>query len=172
MSASSRSLPVVAPAAGGLRDPCGVTLVELIIAIVVISIALTGTLVAMNRTARQSGDPMVLRQAVGVAEAYLEEILLKPYDDPDGGVCPAAEGGGRAVYDNVCDYNLLDDFGAKDQTGTAITGLGSYRVRVAVGTTATLGSLVGPTDDLLRVDVRVTHSNAVDLTLSGYRTHY
>ena len=45
-------------------------------------------------------------------------------------------------------------------------------MRVAVGTTATLGSIVGPGDDLLRVDVRVTHPNGVDFTLSGYRTNY
>ena len=81
-------------------------------------------------------------------------------------------GWGRTVWDNVCDYNLLDDSGAEDQTATAITGLEPYRVRVAVGTTATLGSIVGPGDDLLRVDVRVTHPNGVDITLSGYRTNY
>ena len=68
----------------------GVTLIELIITIVVISIALTGTLVVISRTVGGSADPMIVRQAVGVAEAYLEEILLKPYYDPvlGAGVTP------------------------------------------------------------------------------------
>ena len=32
----------------------------------------------------RSADAMVLSQAVAIAEAYLEEITLKPFADPDG----------------------------------------------------------------------------------------
>ena len=152
----------------------GVTLIELTISIAVIGIALAGTLALVQRAALASADPLVQRQASAIAEAYLEEILLRPYYDPDlgagGGACPAPEAS-RPLYDNVCDYAGLDDSGARDQTGTAVTGLGPYRVRVSVDTGATLGSLSGSAS-VLRVDVRVSHGLPVDFTLSGYRTNY
>lgn len=158
-----------------VTDQRGVTLVELVISIVVISIALAGTLAVMRRTTASSADPMIVRQAVGVAEAYLEEILLKPYYDPvagaGGGVCPAPDPNGRPEYNNVCDYDGLDDSGARDQDDNPVTGLGRYRVRVSVDDTATLGSLSGPAD-VVRADVRVTHDAQVDFTLSGYRANY
>ena len=56
------------------------------------------------------------------AEAYLEEILLRDYLDPDtSSVCPAPEAT-RDLYDNVCDYALLDDAGARSQDGTPVAG--------------------------------------------------
>lgn len=159
------------PAASARRSS-GLTLIELVISVVVISIALTGTLLAVNATTVRSADPMLQHQGSAVAEAYLEEILLKAYFDPDppGGVCPAPEAA-RALWDNVCDYAGLDDAGARAQGGAAVAGLGDYRVRVTVDPAATLNTLVGSAD-VLRVDVRVTHPTGVDLTLSGYRTRY
>jgi len=162
-------------ARGLIRDQSGVTLIELIITITVIAIALTGTLVVIQRTIASSADPMIVRQAVGVAEAYLEEILLKSYYDPVGGagagVCPAPDPNGRPEYNNVCDYNGLDDNGARDQDDNPVSDLTRYRVRVTVDPNATLGSLSGP-GDVIRADVRVTHPNDVDFTLSGYRANY
>jgi len=152
----------------------GVTLVELVVSLVVMAIALAGTLQVMDATAGASADPMVLQQASAIADSHLEEILLRPFYDPDtgagGGGCPAPEAS-RALYDNVCDYHGLDDSGARDQTGAAVAGLAAYRVRVNVDSAASLGSLSGPAD-VLRVDVRVTHTDVVDLSVSGYRTRY
>ena len=121
-----------------------------------------------------SGVPVAANQAIAVADAYLEEILLRAFYDPDlgagGGACPAPEGS-RSVFDNVCDYDGLDDSGARDQDGNAIAGLGAYRVRVAIDTTSTLNTLSGSTE-VLRADVRVTHPNEIDLILSGYRARF
>ena len=154
--------------------PAGVTLVELIVAIVIIGVALSGTLLVMRQTIRASADPMVLHQAIAVAEAYLEEIALKPFYDPDlgagGGTCPAAEAT-RNLYDNVCDYNGLNDVGAEDQDGTAIAGLERYTVDVTVDTTSTLNALTGSTV-VVRIDVQVTHPNMEDFMLSAYRANY
>lgn len=150
----------------------GLTLIELVISIVVIGVAVTGTLLAVSITAAHSADPMIEHQASAVADAYLEEILAKPFFDPDTGtVCPGPEAS-RALYDNTCDYHLLDDVGARNQQGTPVAGLEAYRVRVSVDTGATLNGL-GGVPQVLRADVRVTRaSRGVDLTLSGYRTSY
>lgn len=152
----------------------GATLVEMVISIAIIAIVVSGTLLLVQKVAVHSADPMVERQALAIAQAYLEEILLRPYWDPTlgsaGGACPTAPGS-RALYDNVCDYRGLDEAGARDQTGAAVTGLAAYRVRVAVDTAATLGDLSGA-GDVLRVDVRVTHPASVDLVLSGFKARY
>lgn len=165
-----------------IRSQRGVTLIELVISIVVISVAMAGVLLVMNQTTRHSADPMIEHQAVAVAEAYLEEALLKSFADPSlppnpdaGRVCPGPEGA-RSQYDNVCDYNGLDDNGARDQLGNAVAGLGGYRVRVGVDCASALHDIPGNANcdatNVVRVNVRVTHSSMVDLTVSGYRTRY
>jgi len=146
------------------RDSRGVTLVELVIAIVVLTIALGGVLGVMHRITAHSADPMIQAQAEAIAEAYLEEILAKPYTDPDGGGVE----GNRGLYDDVADYNGLADNGAHDQFGAAIAGLGAYNVNVVVANT-TIGS---PAVAALQVTVTVNHSTGVSVALVGYRTSY
>lgn len=148
----------------------GFTLVELIISIVVISIALSGTLIATNIASKYSSDPMVSRQAVSIAQSYLDEILTKKF--PTTLPCPAPPGGGRSVYKNVCDYQGLVDVGPKDQTGTAVSGLEAYTVTVAIDdTAAVLGTLTTGTQ-VVRVDVTVTRTAMPSVKVSGYRTSY
>jgi MSHA pilin protein MshD len=158
----------------GLRAQSGVTLIELVVSLTVIGIALAGTFSVMTTTTRWSVDPMLRYQANAIAEAYLEEILLRSFWDPDlgpgGGSCPGPEAT-RDLFDNVCDYNGLDDLGARDQTGAAVAGLGRYRVRVSVDPASSLGGLSGA-NVVLRADVRLTHPDGIDFTLSGYRTEY
>ena len=52
---------------------------------------------------------MVMSQAVAIAEAYLEEISLKSFADPDGVDGEAA----RVAFDDVNDYDGLVDDGAR-----------------------------------------------------------
>lgn len=147
----------------------GLTLVELIVSIVVIAISVSGILLLMNQNTRSSADPAIQRQALAIAESYMEEILLQRYLDPDTStVCPAAESS-RILFDNVCDYHGLSDSGAKDQTGASLSGLDSYTIQVAVDQAATLGTLSGSAQ-LLRVDVSVTPPFGQVITLSGYRS--
>jgi MSHA pilin protein MshD len=142
----------------------GVTLIELVISIVVVAIAASAVLGVLSRTAGHSADAMIVAQAVAIAESYLEEITLKPFDDPDG-----ADGeGNRADFDDLDDYHGLVDAGARDQFGNPIAGLDGYTVSVAVvGSGALTG--VGAAN-AARVDVTVSHAPLVNLSLSGYRT--
>ena len=145
------------------------SLVEIVVAMVIIAISLTGTLMLVDTTTRRSADPMLERKATSIAESYLEEALQKNYLDPtDGTLCPTPEGA-RALFDNVCDFNGLDDAGARDQSGNAITGLDGYRVQVSVDPAANLGTLFG-SSEVLRVDITVTDPTGRPLALSGYRT--
>lgn len=160
----------------------GFGLIELIVAVVIIGTGVVGIMSAMSFLSARSADPAIQEQALLIGEAYLEEILLKPFLDPSAGtanVCPAPEAGGRSAYDNVCDYNGLTNAGARDQFNNPVSGLETYTVSVTVtgDATVTLGpasSQINNTGVLrvLRVDVRVQGPGATDMTLTGYRTNY
>jgi len=153
---------------------CGVTLIELVITIVIVAISVTAVLGVLSMLATGSADAMIRNQAVAIASAYLEEITLKPYSDPDG---VAALEATRDLYDDVSDYNGLVDpsvlgggVGARDQFGNAIAGLDQYTVTVTVGA-GTLASIPGV--DVRRIDVNVQYPSAhVNVTISGYRTNF
>lgn len=143
----------------------GFTLIELVISIVVVSIALGGVLLAINYTVTHSADPMLQHQAVAIAESYLEEILLKPFADPDG-----VDGeSSRALFDDVDDYHGLLDSGVRDQTGNSIPGLDNYTVGVTVVGTNLNGIAIANSK---KITVTVSHPVGFNMSLSGYRTNY
>ncbi|MFL6655036.1 MAG: prepilin-type N-terminal cleavage/methylation domain-containing protein [Sulfurifustis sp.] len=165
----------------------GATLVELVISIVVIAVGLAGVLTVIDHVTRSSGDPMVEQQAIAVAESYLEEILLKAYDEtaatgnPEGAPGPDAGETNRTLYNDVNDFDALANNGciattpacpalgscACDQNGNPISSLRGYSVAVQVDTTATLNAVPAS-----RVQVTVTAPGGVAVTLGGYRTNY
>lgn len=142
----------------------GMTLIEVVISIVVIAVAVSAVLGVLSRSVESSADPLVISQAVSIAEAYTEEITLKPFVDPDGIDGEAL----RADFDDVDDYDGLLDSGPVDQFGNAIGGLNGYTVSVAVTPSAALPNIAPA--DALRIDVRVQFPPYVDYTLSSYRT--
>ena len=147
----------------------GFSLIEIVVAIVVVSISLAGTMLVVDTTTRTSAHPMLERQAIAIGEAYLEEILQKSYLDPDDGtVCPSPEAS-RDLFDNLCDYDGFSQMGARDQFGGAITGLENYRIQIEVDGSATLGSFSGA-NQVLRVDATITDPLGRAVRLTGYRT--
>lgn len=141
----------------------GATLVELIVAIVVIAAAVFGVIALTSATATRSADTMVQVQAVVIGESYLHEILQKPFG-ADCGPCT------RLQMDKVADYNGLLDVGVHDATNAPAANLGNYNVRVTVANSA-LGA--GPAVPLAQselVTVTVTAPNGRSIALSGYRT--
>lgn len=144
----------------------GVTIVELLLSIVIVATAASAVLGVLSMTSDHSADPMIRHQAASIAEAYLEEILLKSFDDPDGVDGEAL----RADFDDVDDYDGLADAGARDQFGNPIANLGDYFVSVAVSPSAALPS--APAADVLRIDISVAWQSGIDFTISGYRTRF
>ncbi len=56
----------------------GITLVELIVFIVIVSIAAAGVLLVMNNISGSSSDPLLHKQSLAIAESLLEEIEAMP----------------------------------------------------------------------------------------------
>jgi MSHA pilin protein MshD len=140
------------------------TLIEVVISIVVIAIAVGAVLGVLSQNVQRSADAMVVAQGVAVATAYVEEIMLKPFSDPDGTDTETA----RADFDDVDDYDGLVDIGAVDQFGFPLASLANYTVSVAVTPSSALTGV--PMADALRIDVRVQLAPYIDYTLTGYRT--
>ncbi|GJM05772.1 MAG: hypothetical protein DHS20C09_17680 [marine bacterium B5-7] len=114
----------------------GFSLIELVIAIVILSVGVTGFITLAFNTTKNSVDPQIRVQGNAIARAYLEEIMLnsfcEPDFDPDGdpatgcatecvvsacntaapNACAGANstGGaevGRTTFDDVCDYTAV-----------------------------------------------------------------
>ncbi|MFC0253521.1 type IV pilus modification PilV family protein [Massilia consociata] len=146
------------------RRMAGVTLVELVIAIVILSVALAGLVAAFARATRASTDPVVTRQMVAIAESMMEEVLLKPY-------APAAGGSTRTDYNDIWDFNAYPaDSPVTDIGGGGFNGLERYTVTVTVEALAAGGVTgIAAAGDAARIRVTVRHG-AGSFTLTGWRT--
>jgi len=138
----------------------GTTLVELILSMVIISIALVGILSVINLTVSHSADPVVEYQALAIAESYLEEISLQAYS--------GTASTGRSNFDDVDDYNGLSDAGVRDQQGNPVTGLSQYTVQVAVAAATALTGDV----NAKKITVTVSGPGVSGLSLVGYKAEY
>jgi len=137
----------------------GVTLIELVISMLIISVALVGILTVMQLTTRHSVDPLLQRQAVAIAEAYLEEITSQAYS--------GSSSAGRANFDDVDDYNGLSDNGVHDQNGNLVSGLSHYTVSVSVSAATLADSLPAK-----QITVSVSSSARSDVSLVAYKVQY
>lgn len=142
----------------------GFTLIELITTIVVLAVAATAIMSMFGTAIKTSANPMIQQQAISIAEAYMEEILLKSFSDPDG-----VGGETRATFDDVADYNGLTNVGARDQNDNPIASLGDYTVTVTV-TNAALNGIAS--SDSLRIRVSVDHTVLDPIVIDGFRTNY
>lgn len=153
----------------GLSCSSGFSLIEAIVALVVLAGAATGVLLIFANATATSADPQIRAQARALAEGYMDEILLQRYcEDPPG--CSAetggAEEGARQDYDDAWDYGAITgESPPRDQFGNALAGLGDYTVDVAVR--GTVGG--GPAE----ITVTVRHaSGRVDYDLYSERAQY
>jgi MSHA pilin protein MshD len=149
----------------------GFTLIEMVVAMVIIGVGLAGVLLTFNTVVKSSADPMIQKQMVAVAEELMEEILLKPH--AVAGTAPtnalAACGAAPAVrsgFDDVRDYHLYQTTGVCDVDGDAVAGLETYSVSVSVSSASWLGIA-----DSLRIEVTVTRAGE-SFRLTGWRTPY
>lgn len=153
----------------------GISLIELIIFIVIISVALTGILLVMNQVTAHSADPLVRKQAIAAAESLLEEIELQDFIDINDGVttvCPPASMVTAATRATA--YHIVDCYRGFSMTGiadlnNAAVGLANYNANVAI-TSEALGSVVA--GSAVRITVTVTDPQGNALAIDGYRTRY
>lgn len=154
-------IPLTASSAPRAR---GFTLVEAVLAMVILSIAALAMSQSLGFAFTHSSDGLWQARTVALAEAYLEEAAARRYDEatPPGGVppCSAATiactgigpdaGETRATFDDVDDYHGLSEAPPLDAQGNIRTPFASYRVDMSVRylttTEVTALNLDDPTD--------------------------
>lgn len=163
----------------------GMTLIELTISIVIVSVGLAGVLSAFMQVVRGSADALVTKQLYAIAESITDEIASQPYaaiNNPPAPTC------GRDTWNDLMDYHGYDTSTSTclaggpaapagaiyDTDGTAIPALAGYSVRVDIADTvlppAPQANGVGaPNARVITVTVR---RGAETISLISWRTNY
>ena len=173
-----------------LRRESGFTLIEVVLTITVLSVGVAGILSVMLQATRSSGDPMQRQQALNIAQAYMEEIISRPFYDPQlQPIAPPAapctqQEADRTDFDDICDYQNLTDANPIDLNGNPILDENGvalpYEVRVDVATAdlgPDLSTATPPSDQLaaasnqaMLITVTVTPPGSPAVVISSYRT--
>jgi len=146
----------------------GVTLIELVISIIIITISIGGITTLFFVTTKSSADPMIRAQQLAIAQSYMDEILMQPYLG-DGSTS------GRANYNEVDDYNAITAGSSiQDQFGNPITALSSnYTISVIVSScTNTLCGTELNTVAAKKIVISVAYSNLGSVSITAYKTDY
>ncbi|ASP37175.1 MSHA biogenesis protein MshD [Bacterioplanes sanyensis] len=155
----------------------GVTLVELVITIVIISIALVASIASFSVITGRSANAMVQSRALELGQLYLDEILARRFDegsDPTGippytGACRITDDGeSRGQFDDVDDFHNLNDDPPALIDLPADTDYNGYVVDVRVS----CDSGVGSNGDAKLITVTVTAPNGSQSRFSVYRGNF
>lgn len=117
------------------RDQRGITLIDLILVIVVVSLAIPPMVALLIQGTRQSTFGVTMTRANGLGSTLLEEIRSKRWDENGGAASTTLgpeTGETRATYDDVDDFNGLNDSPPQDSLGNPAAGSTGFRQQVTV----------------------------------------
>lgn len=155
-----------------VSSQAGLTLIELVVVIVVISIALLSLIRVFNQAASNSIDPVVQIRALECAQSKLDEILARKFDEstPSGGIpaCDSAEMNAVNCTGITADADL-DDVG--DYNGHVDNSLDNCQISVSV---VNAGSELGLSSNAQarRITVTVNSTGGGGAVLSAYRANF
>lgn len=166
------------------------TLIELIMFIVIVSVGIAGILSVLNITVARSSDPLVQKQAQALAEGLLEEIQtgyfaycdgadsqLKYADNTVGKLCNVSDSYGPET-DETRPYDTVIDYASAVNTATTLPPLfgeasvsapTGYSASVTIGPAALDDILLGSGDALL-IRVTVTGPGSTQAIAEGFKT--
>lgn len=84
------------------RCPSGITLLESLLAALVLAMAITAVTMPFTAGAQATAEDARMTLAVNLAQGLMEEILAKPFHDPDGTGLGETD---RPTWDDMGDYN-------------------------------------------------------------------
>lgn len=179
----------------------GLTIIELIMFIVVVSVGIAGILIVLNASVKGSADPMIRKNMLSIAEALLEEVQLMPFtycDPADANAATASSPAGCATlqesmgpesgqtrlntanqFNNVNDYDSIVSNAAnglnpvKDVASTATLPAGySAAIQIVAENLNDIVSTSTPAMmEALRIAVTVNYGSE-SVTLEGYRARH
>ncbi len=154
-------------------EQCGATLVEMVIAIVVIAVTLTALTASWSYSIQHSADVMWQARSAYIGQAYLEEILAQRFDEQPGSsgqcgagltACTAAADLGPEAGESRTGFDDVDDYHGLTEQAMALpaAALGQanpyagYTVQVTVAYANAAEDGFAGADMLKRITVRVT----------------
>jgi MSHA pilin protein MshD len=160
----------------------GVTLVELVISIIILSIAMVALMSAFSNSMLNSADPLWRNKTLKLAQLYLDEILAKNYDHntPVGGVpyvaAPSCTGLGPETGETRETFNDVDDYHGLTESADSLTTIidssyDSYQVSVEV---VCRGSDVNASANIhaKKITVTITPPSQVAIPFSVYKGNF
>lgn len=147
----------------------GVSLIELVVFIVVVSIGLGAVLSVFNQSVVRSVDPAVRVKALERAQALMDEILARKFDEntPTGGV-PACDSIMGSPCAGIVADSGYDDVG--DYHGYSDTSDSRFKVSAEVIVAGDHLGLTVSRARLIRITVAMPGAGA--LTLSAYKVNF
>lgn len=170
------------------QQQAGFTLIETIIVIVLVGAMMAGMTSLFMTNVGNSHRPFLRQRALAVANAFMDEIQHKRWNEatPIGGGCvntgascptgPAAtaigtDGDTRATYDDIDDYNGLNQTPPQNSAGANMPGYDGFTVNVSVVQPG--GSWNGiPAADVRLITVSVTSNSNETIAISSYRVNF
>jgi MSHA pilin protein MshD len=141
----------------------GVSLIELIVFIVVVSIALLALVGVYRNATINNADPLIRMRALEAAQSLLDEIIALKYDEstPTGGI-PACSTAGAPNCTNAPENNMNDVDDYHNFSDLPYPGAPGYQRNVQV-TTA---------NNIKRITVRVTTPTNETFLLTAERANF
>lgn len=151
------------------RAQTGVSLLELVVFIVVVSIGLSTLLMVFNQSVVRSSDPAVTIKALESAQALMDEILARKFDEntPTGGIPACDSNEGEPCLGIVSDGDF-DDVG--DYHNYSLNSDGNFQINVAV--TAAGADLGLPAARARLIRVTVAMPGEREMVLSAYKVNF
>lgn len=144
-----------------IRHHQGFTLVEVLLASAILSFVTLAIVQAVTAGQSRTLDSLKRARADALAEVLMEEILSKPYTDPDeaGAIGPEGDEAARSDFDNVDDYhNYLESAGALADHAGSVYPAGYQVFDRSVAVVAVTNSVADLGGDHTGVQVTVTVS--------------
>ncbi|MGX5172400.1 hypothetical protein ACUR5C_00065 [Aliikangiella sp. IMCC44653] len=163
----------------------GYSLIELIITITLTTLVMVLFYTVFSQSQARSVTPVMQIKAAQLAQAYLEEISLRRFDEnspagngqrcnsPGQPSCSAtlgSDGETRDQFDDIDDYNGLSDSPPRDALNNPRSGFNNYQTSVNVSYAG--GDFGLAAQDLKKIEISITTPTGQSFVFSDYRSNF
>lgn len=161
-----------------MKRRTGFTLAESLLAVTLLAVGVVAITMPFTAGAQNEQDDVRRTLGAALAQEMMEEILAKPFNDPDGPSAPGPETGesSRAAFDNIDDYHSYDEPAGSvtDAYGSALSEKGATGLsrHVSVVYVYVAGQDIGESPTFARITVEVRYQGDELLTVTRLKYAY
>ncbi|HDZ22796.1 hypothetical protein LCGC14_0321110 [marine sediment metagenome] len=161
-----------------MKRRTGFTLAESLLAITLLAVGVIAITMPFTAGAQNEQDDVRRMLGAALAQEMMEEILAKPFNDPDGASAPGPETGesSRAAFDNIDDYHGYDESAGSvtNAYGIALSEAAATDLsrHVSVAYIYVAGQDTGESPTFARITVEVRYQGDELLTVTRLKYAY